>query len=288
MPPTQLSAVNPSPKRKRDPPHPPLLNTTLRAASTPPNGSPAPDSPRNAVADQLRGMSIAPIPMSSLSPDDVVHKKPKLELKRTDSGASILHFPDVEAGPSRRRLDDAQEAADMGSAREVSDTPQAAPPQQPRIMADLASFHGPTVFSSLNLRSAPYQTMPSGASAESKSNTSQPRSRAKSPSPPLSSLTWQDNEITGHLVDPSKEPDDDGTGLNGVGFKPTPAIAYARAQKRRQQLMEWRARESKDARAKRSERRRRGMGGRSRESTVERETIPRDTDVNRRTVRFAV
>lgn len=66
-------------------------------------------------------------------------------------------------------------------------------------------------------------------------------------------LTWHDNEITGHLGD---DPDDDGEGINGIGFKPTPAMAYARTEKRRQQMQEYKNREAREARAKRSERRR--------------------------------
>src|SRR4051812_17112951 len=92
--PTQLA--HPSPKRKRDQPPPtPLLNTALalRPASTPPRGNhrplSGPDSPRNAVADQLQGMTlttIAAIPMSPLTPtDDVIRKKPKLDATRLDS-----------------------------------------------------------------------------------------------------------------------------------------------------------------------------------------------------------
>jgi hypothetical protein len=66
-------------------------------------------------------------------------------------------------------------------------------------------------------------------------------------------LTWHDNEITGHNPD---DPDDDGEGINGIGFKPTPAMAYARTEKRRQQMLEYKNREAREARAKRSERRR--------------------------------
>ncbi|KAK0106244.1 hypothetical protein ONS96_003885 [Cadophora gregata f. sp. sojae] len=67
------------------------------------------------------------------------------------------------------------------------------------------------------------------------------------------SLTWHDDEITGH--NPT-DPDDDGEGINGIGFKPTPAEAYARTQKRRQQMAEYRNREAREARKMRSERRR--------------------------------
>ncbi|KAK3180137.1 hypothetical protein K4F52_008439 [Lecanicillium sp. MT-2017a] len=71
--------------------------------------------------------------------------------------------------------------------------------------------------------------------------------------PVRAALTWHEDEIT--IYDPDDE-DDDGTGINGVGFKPTPAIAHARTIKRRQQMAEYRKREESDARSKRSQRRR--------------------------------
>lgn len=69
-----------------------------------------------------------------------------------------------------------------------------------------------------------------------------PRPRASTPPPPPS---------TGLL-----EPDDDGIGINGIGYRPTAQQAFARAQRRRQQLVEWRAREAREARLARGERRR--------------------------------
>ncbi|CAM1504049.1 Fc.00g016400.m01.CDS01 [Cosmosporella sp. VM-42] len=71
--------------------------------------------------------------------------------------------------------------------------------------------------------------------------------------PVRAALTWHEDEIT--IYDPEDE-DDDGTGLNGIGFKPTTALAASRAMKRRQQMAEYRKREESDARAKRSQRRR--------------------------------
>ncbi|KAJ5266805.1 hypothetical protein N7478_009613 [Penicillium angulare] len=77
-------------------------------------------------------------------------------------------------------------------------------------------------------------------------------------SPPLGEsskedpFTWHDDEITGH--DPS-DPTDDGYGINGVGFKPTAAMAWARSQKRQKQVAEWKTREAREAREKRRERR---------------------------------
>lgn len=66
-------------------------------------------------------------------------------------------------------------------------------------------------------------------------------------------MTWQEDEIT--IYDPD-DSDDDGTGINGIGFKPTAAVAYARGVRRKQQLAEYRKREEREARARRSQRRR--------------------------------
>jgi hypothetical protein len=81
-------------------------------------------------------------------------------------------------------------------------------------------------------------------------------------------LTWHDDEITGYSIE---DPDDDGEGINGIGFKPTPAMAYARTAKRRAQMEEYRNREAREARAKRSERRRGNESVKSREEEIERE-----------------
>lgn len=96
--------------------------------------------------------------------------------------------------------------------------------------------------------------------------------------PVRAALTWRENEIT--VYDPDDE-DDDGTGINGVGFKPTPALAHARAMKRKQQMAEYRRREENDARTRRSEMRtRRGKVG----MTVEVEDEP--SEATSRKVRF--
>ncbi|OAF99646.1 uncharacterized protein CC84DRAFT_1169174 [Paraphaeosphaeria sporulosa] len=300
MPPTTLSAFHPSPKRKRDqhqPPPIPLLNTALRSASTPPAGSPTlsgSDSPRNAVADQLRSMSltsITAIPLNPLSPtDDTVHKKPKLEAGRADSGTSLAEYlkePRKKTVQIAGAKHTQPAAVPDSSAREVPETPQAY--TQPRILSDIATLAQPTAFVSSPTNALPHKTKSPSQTQSNHKVASQPRQRIKSPSPPLSTLTWQDSEITGHLADPSKDPDDDGTGLNGIGFRPTPTIAYVRAQKRKQQILDWKAREAREARAKRSERRRRGVGGRSsREPTIERE-LPEKTNIDaRRSVKFAV
>lgn len=78
--------------------------------------------------------------------------------------------------------------------------------------------------------------------------------------PVRAALTWHEDEITVYDAD---DKDDDGTGLNGIGFKPTPAIAYQRAQKRKKQLSEYRKREEREARALRNQRRREALGERT-------------------------
>jgi hypothetical protein len=75
--------------------------------------------------------------------------------------------------------------------------------------------------------------------------------------PVRAALTWHEDEIT---VYDSEDPNDDGTGLNGIGFRPTAAVAYQRAQKRKQQLSEYRKREESEARARRNQRRREQLG----------------------------
>ncbi|GIZ38289.1 hypothetical protein CKM354_000170900 [Cercospora kikuchii] len=103
------------------------------------------------------------------------------------------------------------------------------------------------------------------------------------------SLTWQDSEITGHEI---TSPDDDGEGINGIGFRPTPAIAYARSQKRRQQVEGWKAREAKEARQKRLERRRgsgrgKAIAGGGIGLDGANDGLASDGGTTRRTVRFA-
>ncbi|KAF1843974.1 uncharacterized protein K460DRAFT_368845 [Cucurbitaria berberidis CBS 394.84] len=295
MPPTQLH--HPSPKRKRDQPPPvPLLTTTLCRATTPPHDNPTPssgaDSPRNAVADQLRGMTLVPIAAIPMSPlDQVAHKKLKLDEMRVDSSMSLnedhTKMIKSQSWAKSHKLDTIAGTPKLDVSREIPETPQA---PRPRILPHITSFAQPTTFTSSS-GSPTSQNISSISHGQiiHDPSSSQPRPRNKSPSLPLPSLTWHNSEITGHLADPSTDPDDDGTGLNGIGFKPTPAIAYARSQKRRQQLNEWKARQTREERAKRSERRRRGVGGAaSREATVEREMPVKDVDTARRSVKFAL
>ncbi|KAG5963792.1 hypothetical protein E4U58_003427 [Claviceps cyperi] len=71
--------------------------------------------------------------------------------------------------------------------------------------------------------------------------------------PIRAALTWHEDEIT--IYDPN-DADDDGTGVNGIGFKPTPALELSRIMRRREQMAAYRKREECEARAKRTQRRR--------------------------------
>ncbi|OAP59742.1 hypothetical protein AYL99_04744 [Fonsecaea erecta] len=102
------------------------------------------------------------------------------------------------------------------------------------------------------------------------------RKSSRSKSPPLTSEIsnefWQDSEITGHI--PS-DPSDDGYGINGIGFKPTAAVAWSRSQRRKQQLSDYKNRETREARQQRSERRKRRID--AGEDALSIESSPRKT-----------
>ena len=85
-------------------------------------------------------------------------------------------------------------------------------------------------------------------------SSEQPQTRPSSPPLPTPAnpnpLTWHATEITGHRID--YENDDDGTGINGVGFKPTKQQEEERRLKRKRQIESWRKQEEKDARSART------------------------------------
>ncbi|KAI4754406.1 hypothetical protein E4T52_04047 [Aureobasidium sp. EXF-3400] len=83
-------------------------------------------------------------------------------------------------------------------------------------------------------------------------------------------MTWQQDEITGHHIDHTA--DDDGEGINGIGFIPTPAIVTKRS--------EWRARESREARQRRYDKRKTSQ----RDSAI---SLDEGGSFKRRMVRFA-
>lgn len=112
-----------------------------------------------------------------------------------------------------------------------------------------ASEASPPVSAQADTKPAPPPTQQSTAASPSPT----PATSTTPPPDFRAALTWQEEEIT--IYDP-EDSDDDGTGINGIGFKPTAAVAYARGMKRKQQLAEYRKREEREARARRTMRRR--------------------------------
>ena len=233
VPSIRFSPASPS-KRKRDSAclHPsPLLDMAPSVALA---GS---ESPRTVVADQLSHLRIKHAPPSPLS----------LSMD-TDAMADMNIEERVE--PASKRL---KVHIEVSCAGENASAPGAGPYPSTQPAQSRTDDHSELGMTTTTIRPGP--------PAVSKKNA-KPRSaasRSRSPSPHPSAFTWQDDEITGHLFDPLLNPDDDGRGVNGLGFQPTPTIAYARAQKRREQLRQWKAREAKEARQRRGERRRHGI-----------------------------
>ncbi len=79
-------------------------------------------------------------------------------------------------------------------------------------------------------------------------DTTAPRSPSQAPGPSY----WHDSEITGQTLG---GPDDDGYGINGIGFKPTKAMEAERRMQRRRQVSECIAREAAEARKRRAQKR---------------------------------
>jgi hypothetical protein len=258
-----------SPKRKRhDEPSPTKLfptrlDTKIPSSPLATEEEPRASSPRTNVAYQFKGLQIdGALPMLELGSSTFVASAMETDNTTTKRikvfGEEMLEIPETPNGivPGRIAVPNTNNAS-------VSTTPSGFP---------LSVELDPVVFKSIAAKSS----APKLARAYPSINRlvdSKSRGRKRAGTPPLSfgtitsdvaeediiidpdraALTWHDDEITGHNPD---DPDDDGEGINGIGFKPTPAIAYARAERRRQQMAEYRSRESREARARRSEKRR--------------------------------
>ncbi|KAK1831036.1 hypothetical protein QBC39DRAFT_352721 [Podospora conica] len=277
-----------TPKRKHAELHNnfvPNLNTTTQftdftfALGSPDNGGG--ESPRTNVARRFHGLAIdsgsgggvdssngsSPAPSSTNSP----------EVKGNHSVFLSMALQDEELDGSRKRLKlpgvalPVTETAPMHSPGKARKPGNRSPRRHSPKSATFAVNNSPPHTGSALAHPSKVLFALSAAEPSTK-----PRSRARAGTPPLTyrpsaspdpdiasspfvtdalraSLTWHDDEIT--IYDP-EDSEDDGTGINGIGFKPTPAVAYARTERRRQQLAEYRKREEREARAKRSQRRR--------------------------------
>jgi len=262
--------VGPSPKRKRPSPVeitvPLQLDTSL---ALPPESPTDCDSPRTKVADSLYHLDLC---QTSLAPSCETNAARRKRLKRNNhlqrndddvcsNSCDTIFLSQQSNGiyVADRRSESPVKVREMPDCRHMGELPSCFPsaPRKPELQAVMGACNAAAMDDS-----ARSMTVPSSHS----SSAGRVFNRPPSPmdirddmSVDQAALTWQDDEITGHDIDTTSV-DDDGEGINGIGFKPTPAIAYARSQKRKQQVSEWRAREARDARQRRFERRRAGAG----------------------------
>lgn len=235
-----------TPKRKRETQHPPI--TPIKFSFDLPGEDSAEDggSPRSRFAHRFKGLDLGSGVTASGS-DDHDLSAPGSPRKRHKIEEVILS-PAKEDGPQLQDLSPPKPAVEgpaaaspshvAGRGRQSSISPKSKTPKK-------RSGTPP-----LKAKTSLVQEHEAESDGEDEVDITDPVRAA---------LTWHDDEIT--IYDPDDE-DDDGTGVNGVGFKPTPAVAHARAMRRRQQLAEYRRREESDARAQRNQRRKDGAAAR--------------------------
>ncbi|GAB7363306.1 hypothetical protein MBLNU230_g3587t1 [Neophaeotheca triangularis] len=274
------------------------------------------DSPRSKVAERLKSLDIDPVKPLRLDPKASPephrnrlkplplfdHSKNNTFEVQSPEPPAILETPRQQPpGPMSKNTEDL-------AVNEIAETPNAYPQREPSPPPPSADQTRRKI-AFVHISSPPPESKPSKPSsppppaplASPSHSTDDIHKRPISPltlsnlfaetpagsSPPSSLLTWQDSEITGYDID-ATSPDDDGEGINGIGFRPTPAQAYQRSQQRKQQVSEWRAREAREARQRRIERRagrgKREVGGSSFPAESADEEAPGE---KRRIVRFA-
>jgi hypothetical protein len=218
------------------------------------------DSPRSRVAERLQALDID---RAEAEAEDAPRKRVKTVVEpEPDFPASKIPRLDVTPKqPPRPRFDLAQHQP--GADLEIAETPGCRPevtrssapsPLAKRSDPSMPNHISPIVrITPKRMRSPPppLTTSPSPPTRTTNGPNLSPNSSQSSAGE--TDTTWQDSEITGHEIHAALG--DDGEGINGIGFRPTPAIAQARSQKRKHQLSEWRAREAKEARQRRYEKR---------------------------------
>ena len=263
--PTPQGASSPqTPKRKRENPTasseaPLQIETQLQIEDASDTGA---NSPRTKVANRLKTLNIR---QDLHGPSLTTHEpdKHRKRLKRQPGVAASLS-PDLASSEFSEASKAPRYEAPEPTRTEVKESPDCRTkhPQSPtKSPTRRIAFVEITPPKRESPNQDPFRTTPPSSNLLASPETSENTIRSASPlpskgdlTPDQAALTWQEDEITGHEIDPSG--DDDGEGINGIGFRPTPAIAAARQQRRKQQVSEWRAREAREARQKRFERRR--------------------------------
>ena len=245
-----------------------------------PASAPGARSPRTVVATQFGHLSLTPIPVRfGKGESGNATKKPKLEGKsetppaaqRSSEGQNGTVVDDV-VWHDAQRLDRVKAGLEEGAREQLQqkghhDQDRRHDYQQVTVEIVVPSIEqrglvGDNTNPCSQSKTKPHLQHPSSLTKSkipSKSPPPPPHSPPDIHLPPSNtvdpgSLTWHDSEITGHLA---LDPDDDGTGINGVGFRPTPAMQYARQQARRRQVADWKRREAGEERRRRLDMRRR-------------------------------
>lgn len=285
------SQPGPSEKRDAPPSTPPERIISLDHRSCVPGSA----SPRTVVARQFEDLDIK-AELSSAQPPQT--KKTKTD--QSDTGAKLL--PPATVKGSEQLTGNAESGGPVKPLPWLK-TRQALVPdasQKSTESADAPRFllSSPIMDDEINPTVASASSPPSTEGLQVPGTTpftfTSPivSPRALSPMPDQESQFWSLSEITGHDPD---DPDDDGTGINGVGFKPTAAMAAVRSSKRKQQVESWRKREAEDARRRRAEIRSgallssgiRRAESRERANTNPIEKVQKQENAARRIVRFA-
>lgn len=258
-----------TPKRKRSQlltDTAPSLNTTKFSFAVPPSSpEDGSNSPRTRVAHRFRGLALEGGGGVTDKGHDFSHDAMQED---TDVGVrKRVRLPEVDQ-LSPELYETRQLAAAI--AETATEAAVASEPLPVQDGANTDEGQGRTVTHTDTVTThRTFPLMANEAGHKPRSPRAASPNRPRSGSPPLTTsasaleegvvepiraaLTWHEDEIT--VYDPD-DSDDDGTGINGIGFKPTPAIAHARTMRRKQQLAEYRKREEREARARRSQRRR--------------------------------
>ncbi|KAK5113549.1 hypothetical protein LTR62_003418 [Meristemomyces frigidus] len=244
------------------------------------------DSPRTAVAEELRNLDIhrQPDPEQreiSTSPSPAKRIKRNQHLEPEDYSGDRL----LQAAVSDPTIHTLSDDINDGSLLEREESPVQPPPlplsdgaddpspeKERGSVSPKARTSTASKTSTKRLRSPP---PPASEHPSPKTHPATPPAQAQTQNSPFPDQIHPPTQ-TLHFPNPtlqtlrprpsysSSSYEDDGEGINGIGFRPTPALAFLRRQKRKQQVSEWKAREGKEARERRMERRRgaeRGSGG---------------------------
>ena len=272
--PTPRDRVSPqTPKRKREEVSE-RLETQFHAEDI---SDPGANSPRTKVADRLKDLNIQQLQPTPFQTNDIDVQRKRIKRRsrgcdsplQTSSPASELQLSESsETAPCEgtgSATAAVEETPDCRTKRAwpPSPSPQTSPTRPIAYVEITPPKHETNIQRPVEaeLSSSPEHLLAVPAQGQDTID----RSASPLPSkgdltPDQPALTWQDHEITGHEIDPSG--DDDGEGINGIGFRPTAAMAAARQQRRKQQVTEWKAREAREARQRRVERRRGANGTR--------------------------